>query len=72
MSDLISTIAINEWCLFKSWGGIYNKLGGYKLDTFDTKEAALEELDSIASRKTGGGIVCVDASRNSIYLISPS
>ncbi|MDF3048146.1 MAG: hypothetical protein K0R73_1264 [Candidatus Midichloriaceae bacterium] len=22
----------NEWCILKSWGGIYNKLGGYKLD----------------------------------------
>ncbi|MDF3047560.1 MAG: hypothetical protein K0R73_678 [Candidatus Midichloriaceae bacterium] len=49
----------NEWCIFKSWGEIYNKLGGSKLDTFNTKEAALKELNSIASRRTGRGYIGV-------------
>lgn len=44
-----------EWTLVKEWGGLYNRLGSFKYESFDNYEEVIESITRISKKRKSRG-----------------
>lgn len=48
---------LGDWSVIRMWGGIHNKLGGYKVNGFLTKKEAIAYIEQTKLRKSRNGYI---------------